>query len=940
MASPASGGNDEPADTTLTEAKRDHREKHTSHKRDKKQGHTASHGSPLLHGSSGVASPSSDHLAVGHSRRVRHGASGIKTASSAQTPLSFESSLSPVGTPSHNNITSKGVATTSPTNQDADKRATGAATTEDQGPPICKAETSPSDAAARPLGSTFARPVDTPADDDSHRSEVTRKDRGKKKHIKRKEHDTPPGEVPLFGAQSPQEQQAIPSPSLPLVGERPPPKERRRSVVITGVDTHGTKQLASTSKPASPEEIVTRDAKDDVVPNLSGFLNRRDPATTEAPTFTTRMADAEAELKKNDLLCGVFGFYPGFLQRCRSPLCALTVLGLASFTRSFSLTGLFMAVLPTLERRYHLKGYESGMVVSSNDVASCLAMLPVSFMATHRHKPRIVGYGVAAVGLGHLIVVMVHLMSPPYQLSDANADTCPMTDVESLCDSSGSIRSFRFMLMAGQLLSGLGSAPINTVAVAYIDENLPKRKSVLHIAIFNGVTILGPCIGFIVGGFTLSYYVDITTDVSSLGMSPNSPAWVGAWWLGILGVAASSFALGLIICTFPKHMPSYEAACAERKADQSALSMISMVPTGDFGRHLRDLPRATHRLLTNVPFMLLCLASSFSLMFNTGMTSILAKFFESQLGLPSSRIAYLLGLSRLGGSFGAVIGGALVSRWNLDYAGIMRLCLYNSCISWVGVFAFLFSCPQSTFATPDGYVGAPSSTDFSLICSSNCNCTRGVVNPICGADGVVYLSPCVAGCHKEIHVNNLKMYSDCSCVNSTLTEFPGVSSDVVLLGGVQATRSRCLVACGLLLPYLIGVPLALSSVFLNLAPTTAASIRCVKPAERSLALGIRQVIGRLVGSIPAPVIFGGILDRTCLTWHRNCGASGNCIVYENKGMAHGTFYAMATTLSVSMLLFYASLVTHRRQAHKREAAKVVRAVHRKSVAGRPHRPPE
>nr|XP_050040795.2 solute carrier organic anion transporter family member 4C1-like [Dermacentor andersoni] len=111
------------------------------------------------------------------------------------------------------------------------------------------------------------------------------------------------------------------------------------------------------------------------------------------------------------------------------------------------------------------------------------------------------------------------------------------------------------------------------------------------------------------------------------------------------------------------------------------------------------------------------------------------------------------------------------------------------------------------------------------MCSSNCNCTRGVVNPICGADGVVYMSPCVAGCRNELRVKNLKMYSDCSCVNATLTEVPGVSSDDVLLDGVQATRLRCPVACGLFLPYLIGVPIALSSVFLNLAPSTAASIR-------------------------------------------------------------------------------------------------------------------
>ncbi|XP_075543868.1 uncharacterized protein LOC142578356 [Dermacentor variabilis] len=561
MASPARGNNDDPQGMTATGVKRDHREKRSSLKRSKKHARKASHRSPRLHGSPGVASPSNDHLAAGHSSRVHPAVSGMKSGSSDHTPLSLESSLSPAGTPIHDNMATKVVATASATNQDANRRATGAATKEDQGPPVCKAEAAPSDAAARPIGSKLARPPGTSGDDDTstRRSEVTRKERGKTKHSKLKQDETLPGQLQLLGPRSPQEQPAIPSPSVPVDGERPTPKESRRSAATTGEDACRSDQPASASKTLLPEEIVARDAENDVVPDSSAVPMRRDPVAPEPPTFTTRMSSPEGadgdELKENDLLCGLFGLYPGFLQRYRSPLWALTALSLASFTRSLSLTGLFMVVLPTLERRYQLKGYESGMVVSSNDVASCLAMLPVSFMATHHHKPSIIGYGVATVGVGNLIVAMVHFLSPPYRLAHVVADTCPMTDVESLCGSSGSIRNFRFMLMVGQLISGLGSAPINTVAVAYIDENLPKRKSVLYIAIFNGVTIIGPCIGFIVGGYTLSYYVDITTDISSLGLSPDSPTWIGAWWLGILGVAASGIALGLVICSFPKHLP-------------------------------------------------------------------------------------------------------------------------------------------------------------------------------------------------------------------------------------------------------------------------------------------------------------------------------------------------------------------------------------------------
>ncbi|XP_037568078.2 solute carrier organic anion transporter family member 4A1 [Dermacentor silvarum] len=217
-------------------------------------------------------------------------------------------------------------------------------------------------------------------------------------------------------------------------------------------------------------------------------------------------------------------------------------------------------------------------------------------------------------------------------------------------------------------------------------------------------------------------------------------------------------------------------------------------------------------------------------MFAIGITSTLTKFFESQFGMASASIAYLTGpIVLVGGGFGAIIGGALVGRWNLDYAGIMRLCMYNCCISWFGVLAFLFNCPENTYATPEGYVGAPKPTSFDFQCNIACNCTLSYVNPVCAADAVVYLSPCLAGCRRELQLNKMMMYSDCSCVNGTLTHLAGVSTERLLVEGVQATRSRCHVDCPLLFVYLLGIFLALSSAFLNAAPATAATIRCGQP---------------------------------------------------------------------------------------------------------------
>lgn len=56
----------------------------------------------------------------------------------------------------------------------------------------------------------------------------------------------------------------------------------------------------------------------------------------------------------------------------------------------------------------------------------------------------------------------------------------------------------------------------------------------------------------------------------------------------------------------------YKSVCEEKKLDVSGYSVISLLPSKEFGKHLGDLPRAMRRLLTNVPFMTLNFAVSFN----------------------------------------------------------------------------------------------------------------------------------------------------------------------------------------------------------------------------------------------------------------------------------------------------------------------------------------
>ena len=57
--------------------------------------------------------------------------------------------------------------------------------------------------------------------------------------------------------------------------------------------------------------------------------------------------------------------------------------------------------------------------------------------------------------------------------------------------------------------------------------------------------------------------------------------------------------------------------------------------------------------------------------------------------------------------------------------------------------------------------------------------------------------------------------------------------------------------------------------------------------ERSFALGIQWILVRVIGTIPAPVVFGWLFDFSCIRQHFDpcSGEHGSCMLYNNKSLA-------------------------------------------------------
>jgi len=90
----------------------------------------------------------------------------------------------------------------------------------------------------------------------------------------------------------------------------------------------------------------------------------------------------------------------------------------------------------------------------------------------------------------------------------------------------------------------------------------------------------------------------------------------------------------------------------------------------------------------------------------------------------------------------------------------------------------------------------------------------------------------------------------------------------------------------------------------------------VPSSQRSLGLGIQWLIVRLLGSIPAPIVFGALMDSTCILWHKSCdGESGSCRAYDNSKMSQILLIVALIGKGVSLVSFILAWIVYKPPQH-------------------------
>lgn len=180
--------------------------------------------------------------------------------------------------------------------------------------------------------------------------------------------------------------------------------------------------------------------------------------------------------------CGWWALAPACLQPLNTPRGFLLFLCAASFLQGMTVNGFVNTVVTSIERRYDLHSYESGLVASTYDLAACLCLAFVGYFGGRGHKPRWLGWGVLTMGVGSLVFALPHFAAGPYEAEgDVGVSACPANRSAACGRSASGLSSYRLVFMLGQFLHGVGATPLYTLGVTFLDENVKSSCSPVYI---------------------------------------------------------------------------------------------------------------------------------------------------------------------------------------------------------------------------------------------------------------------------------------------------------------------------------------------------------------------------------------------------------------------------------------------------------------------------
>lgn len=650
--------------------------------------------------------------------------------------------------------------------------------------------------------------------------------------------------------------------------------------------------LAIAQKANSSQDYVTNfDSKPPSSVDSKSTTNRA-TCTDSTSTQPTCSPESSPDDDEEDLSCGYGSCKPSCIQVFNTPTAILVFLCLANFFKGFIMNGVINVNMSTIEKRFGLTSSQAGLIASIHDITAAPVALVVSFIGSVGYKMRWLGFSLFSLSVGSFIMTIPHFAAGTYNSRSNVTDLCSYINDTSSHDSDDNSSQFLYVFLVGQLFHGIGGAILHTLGISCIDDCVKPKNAPMCMGLMLCFGTLGPAFGFFVGGQFLNIYVDINTTDQMPDIT--DPQWVGAWWISFLISGTITLLIAPIMFTYARELPVTKKIRSLRTSEvHENASQQKLAQTG-FGTTLKDLPMTMYLLLWNPSFLFVTFTFTAEAALLDGVTTFLPKFLESQYGQSPSKASLITGCIAVpGATTGQFIGGYVCKKFNLKITEMTKVALAGFIVSLLTWGVVWLGCEKQaivgvTHTYQDSSLSLyPSSPNLDASCNKNCSCNTEYYQPVCGANGKTYFSPCHAGC--LMSNPETRVYSNCSCIGNADngTAHNGACNDDIYCYQMF-----------IFIPFLL---ITLFATFLARTPLLAVVLRCIPENQRTFGLGMNHFIRRLLGSLPGPLLFGTALDNACNIWKEYDSQETSCWIYDSFKLSINFFLLFIALRIVSIL---------------------------------------
>uniref|UniRef100_A0A8C6X3J3 Solute carrier organic anion transporter family member n=1 Tax=Naja naja TaxID=35670 RepID=A0A8C6X3J3_NAJNA len=545
-----------------------------------------------------------------------------------------------------------------------------------------------------------------------------------------------------------------------------------------------------------------------------------------------------------------------------------------------------------LERRFGIASSTAGFIDGGFEMGNLLVIAFVSYFGAKCHRPKIIAIGCFIMSLGSFLMALPHFFMGYYQYDTisftsnniSSFSPCLLNPQDtpkikgSDCDHKIVTSYAWIFVLLGNLLRGIGETPITPLGISYLDDFSREEDVPLYISFLHTSAMFGPLSGFLLGSVFARLYVDVGfVDVDAITISPTDSRWVGAWWMNFLVAGVVTLISGIPFLFLPKSLDKKEDAYTTGLLaflDKYLVDIFHMCMLTDMFFPLPpEFFKSLKRILGNKLYLILLCSSLLNSSSFIGYITYQAKYMEQQYGLSVSRSNFITAVAVLPVVLlGMFLSGFIMKKYKLGILSATKMGYAASFIGFAFTFLYLMlGCDNHPVAgltvTYDGPVSL-------WTCNSNCTCATSQWDPVCGENGLTYMSACFAGCKNITRLKKKTVFHNCSCIGKADAALKNSSA---VLG--ECRRSD---ECSKNFIFYTIVK-AVSSFMYSLGgvPMYMLLIRSVPQDLKSLAVGFMMLVIRSLGGIPAPVYFGAVIDKTCLKWgSKPCGQKGSCRIYD------------------------------------------------------------